>query len=430
MAQKTTMNTIAACEHSCKICSMRCHRQQQAPVPAQQAMEILFQNTVMNVKPEIVPLRQALNRVTAEATYARLNVPCADTSKHDGIAVQWGNTFQCMAQGRHVLEQNEFSVQGMSSVIPAGLDTVVPDELIEYTVDGRVRILTLPCQGEGIARAGSSIQWGEEIVPANRRLTPSQLSVLRLAGIEEVAVWKRPRAAIIPIGKELCLPGTKILEPGQTIEADSILIETIIAECGGEAWTTPIVADDTELICEAIRGVLDSCDFLVLIGGVGRGGLRYGDYSHNAVDSLGRVLVHGVDFRPGGKPTLFGEIDKKCVVGIPGPPHAALTQAEQHLPAIMEHFLGCPCYERPEIYAKLDADFQNKKDDHYHPHIGLKWDGSEYEIFPIRRGDTVDCFVRAAGILMAEEDEHFYQKGDKVRVRLTSGERTVRMQSP
>lgn len=424
------IDTIPVCEHSCKTCLERCHRQQQNPPSVKRAMQILRENTVTKVVPEIIPLKVALNRVTAETTFARLNVPSADRSMHDGIAVHGDILSRCTAHGRSVLEPEEFFILGMGDCLPAGFDTVIPYELLEFAADGRVRVMTLPCRGEGISKAGTSLRSGEQMVPANHRLTPSCLSILRLAGVEQVKVWRKPRAAIIPIGSDLCPPGTTALKPGQSIEADSILIEAIIAECGGESWTTPIVADDTALLGEAVRTSVESCDFIVLVGGVGRGGGQYGDHTRDAVELLGRVFVHGVDFRPGGKNVLFGEIGGKCVVGIPGPPHAAQTQAEEHIPAVMELFLQCPCYERPEIYARADADFLNKENDGYHPHVGLHWDGSEYEIFPIKRGDTVDTFINATGILMPDESKRFYQKGEKIKVRLTYGERTVRMKSP
>lgn len=126
---------------------------------------------------------------------------------------------------------------------------------------------------------------------------------------------------------------------------------------------------------------------------------------------------------------LLGEIQGKCVVGIPAPPHAALTQSEQYLPAIMERFLQCPCYERQEVKARLHSDYQSGIRSGYHPHVGLSWTEEGYEIVPIQMGDTVDCFVNATGILMEEAENRLMKKGEPARVQLLWGERTVRQRS-
>ncbi|EHQ90483.1 molybdopterin molybdotransferase MoeA [Desulfosporosinus youngiae] len=413
---------------TCTGCATRCHRQQKAPLSRDEALTILFERVRFDLAKEFVPLSQALGRVTAEPTYAAFSVPPADTAQHDGIMVNWEEVKELLAGGCRVLSENQFRLRVMGSVLEEPFDTVIPLEQVSHLADGRAEIRALPYQGQGIGRAGASIREGERVVPANYRLTPANLAILRFAGVERVPVWKKPKAAVIPVGGDLVGPGCRP-GPGQVVEADSILVEGILRECGGEAWTEPVAGDSEELICQAILRALPHCDFLILIGGLGRSGAKYGDYTAQAVEKLGRILAQGMGFGPGGKAMLLGEIQEKCVVGIPAPPHAALTQSEQYLPAIMERFLHCPCYERPEIKARLHTDYQSGVRSGYHPHVALSWTEEGYEIVPVRMGDTVDCFVNATGILIEEAEDRLMKKGEPATVQLLWGEKTVRRRS-
>lgn len=410
---------------TCIGCPTRCHRQQRDPLSRDEALAILFEQVSFDPAKEDVPLNKALGRVTSDPTYAAFSVPSADTAQHDGIMVNWKQVKQLLEGGCRVLADHEFRLRVMGAVIEPPFDTVIPLEQVRYLADGRAEIRALPSPGQGVRQTGSSIREGERIVPAHYRLTPANLAILRFAGVERVPVWKKPKAAVIPVGSDLVEPGCRP-GPGQVVEADSILLEGILRECGGEAWTEPVAGDSEELICQAILRAIPHCDFLVLIGGLGRSGAKYEDYTAQAIEKLGRVLVHGMGFGPGGKVMLLGEIQGKCVVGIPAPPHAALTQSEQYLPAIMERFLRCPCYERPEIRARLHMDYKSGIRSGYHPHVGLSWTGESYEIVPIQMGDTVDCFVNATGILMEESADRLMKKGESARVQLLWGEKTIR----
>lgn len=417
--------SILCTSATCVGCSTRCHRQQKDPLSRDEALALLFAQVAFEPAQEFVPLKEALGRITAEPTYAAFSVPEADTAQLDGIMVNWAQTRQILATGSRVLAESQFRLRSMGSVVEAPFDTVIPLERVRHLAVGKVEITALPPQGQGVRGEGSSIREGERIVPADHRLTPANLAILRFAGVENVPVWQKPKAAIIPVGDDLVGPGCRP-GPGQSVEADSILLEGIIRECGGEAWTEPIAGDSEELIYQAILQVIDRCDLLILIGGLGRNGARYEDYTTQAIAELGRVLVQGMGFGPGGKAMLLGEIQGKCVVGVPAPPHAALTQAEQYLPAIMERFLHYPCYERQEVKASLHMDYQSGTRAGYHPHVGLNWTGEGYEIVPIRMGDTVDCFVNATGILMEEAQDRLLKKGEPATVQLLCGERVIR----
>ena len=61
---------------------------------------------------------------------------------------------------------------------------------------------------------------------------------------------------------------------------------------------------------------------LILVSGSTSAGA--GDMIYQVLDEIGRAVFHGVNLKP-GKPTLFGLIDGKPCLGLPGYPTSALT---------------------------------------------------------------------------------------------------------
>ena len=407
---------------SCVSCHTRCHRQQRQPAGRDDALALLFSHADFTLEAEHIPVRLALHRVTAQDIFANFSLPAAATSQHDGVAVCRAAAEKKLASGSNRLEKGEFLHCAMGTALPPPFDTVIPLERIR--LEGECAVFSaLPGQSGGTHAAGSSVRAGERIVPANHRLTPASLSFLRLAGVEEIPVWTKPRAVLFPIGGDLVAPGT-VPGPGQYIESDSLLLSAILEECGGTCTVSEILPDSTQAICAALEERAGSCELMVLIGGAGTGGPEFGDCAVQAVQRMGRLLVQGTGFGPGGKPQFLGAIGGRPVVGIPGPPHAALTQAEQYLPAVMERFLGCPCYEREELTARLSDAFQSGARAGYHPHVLLRWEKGECVAYPVTMGDTADCFVNATAILMQDRD---VAPGGTVPVRLVCGSRTARL---
>jgi molybdopterin biosynthesis enzyme len=89
------------------------------------------------------------------------------------------------------------------AVMPAGLDTVVPQEFVR--VDGdRVHIPAGAVQrGENLRRAGEDLARGEVALAAGRIVRPADLGLLASIGAAEVTVFRRLRVAFFSTGNEL-----------------------------------------------------------------------------------------------------------------------------------------------------------------------------------------------------------------------------------
>ena len=114
---------------------------------------------------------------------------------------------------------------------PEGADAVIP---FEYVVenDNTIEIEHAVERGANVRPAGGDIGVGETVVEAGARLEARHLAALAAAGIPEVRVARRPRAAVVVTGSELRPPG-EALAPGQIYEANGILLEAQLRLGGG-----------------------------------------------------------------------------------------------------------------------------------------------------------------------------------------------------
>ncbi|WP_035214453.1 molybdopterin-binding protein [Desulfitobacterium hafniense] len=411
------------CDHPCSACQSRCHRQNTSAATKKDALAKLALAADFSLGVEQIPLAESLHRVIAQDVLAVWDSPVADYATHDGIAIV---REEAGASVSALLPADRFQIVGMGNVIPGPFDTVLAYELCSLQSDGSVRLLGLSEKGEGIIRRASGIRKGELVLGKGLLLEPRHLAILRYSGIEQVSVYCRPTAAIIPVGSDLTLPGITPA-PGQYPEADGILVESVIRLCGGTARLRPPVQDDMAALKGAVQSELTTCDMVVLIGGVGLGGEGYRDFSRAAVEDLGSVLVHGLSFGPGGKAALLGVIDNKPVIGIPGPPHAAILVTEELIPPIMELFLDIPCYERPVITAEAGVDISAKRTSDFFPRVRLSSDDGRYIANPVRMGDNIETFARAEGIARYRRGME-YPKGSPVEVELLYSERQLSRQ--
>ena len=93
------------------------------------------------------------------------------------------------------LEPGEAMGIATGGVVPAGADAVIPFEYVVES-DNTIAIENPVEVGANIRPAGGDIRVGETVVEAGTRLGPAQLAALAAAGIAEVHVARRPRAAV------------------------------------------------------------------------------------------------------------------------------------------------------------------------------------------------------------------------------------------
>src|SRR5687767_4082928 len=187
---------------------------------------------------ERVPLAQALGRVLAEPVVAADDVPNFDRSNVDGFAVRAADTVGASERVPKVLRLNtEVLTPGVEArvtvalgtatliatggMVPRGADAVV---MVEHTdtrqPDGAtlVEIRRPAAAGQFVAFAGSDLARGETVVRASQTLTSREIAMVAAVGCADVAVWRRPKVAVISTGDELVPPGEPI-RPGEVYDS-------------------------------------------------------------------------------------------------------------------------------------------------------------------------------------------------------------------
>ena len=288
---------------------------------------------------ERVGLDDAAGRVLAEPALAAVDLPSFDSSAMDGFAVRAADTPGELPIGFRIaagspaprgLEPGEAMAISTGAVIPEGADAVVP---IEYVVehDNSVRIERPAEAGAFVRPLGGDARRGDAVVSAGIRLGPAQIGALAAAGVSELTVARRPRAAVLTTGSELRLPGEE-LEPGQIYEANGPIVTAQLRAAGAEVERLAPAADEADAHREALaRGL--GADVLVTTGGVSVG-------PHDLVRSVGGQLgIEEVFWRVAvkpGKPLWFGVRDDTLVFGLPGNPVSSLVCFELFVrPAVL-----------------------------------------------------------------------------------------------
>ncbi|MEE9151566.1 MAG: gephyrin-like molybdotransferase Glp [Thermoplasmata archaeon] len=369
-------------------------------------------------------VQEVLNRVLSSGIKAEIAVPSFDRAAMDGYAVLASDTFgagqfdpkMLNVIGKvHAGEVPDKKIQQGQCVeiatgakIPDGADAVV---MIEDTDrEGDVVKIFKPVYPEAnLSKEGSDISKGETVLQEGDVLNPSRIGVLTSLGLGVVEVYERPRVAIIPTGNEVAEIGGE-LKDTQVYNSNSYALACIAFENGAQPIRMDIVEDSFDAIKSALEKALSN-DFVVLSGGSSVGER---DVLVDVVKSLGKVLFHGVQVKP-GKPLLLGLIDKKLVLGTPGYPTACLIDGYVFMAPIIRKLARLPKKKRQKVKAKLSRRVVST--------LGRQ----QFLTVKLRNGEAIPVFKESGAITsMAEADGYLeiptnvdmVEKGDEVEVYL------------
>ena len=294
---------------------------------------------VVPLPAERVSLGSAPGRVLAEAAVSVVDLPPFAASAMDGFAVQVADTpgrlpvVERIAAGRPAsreLRPGEAMAIATGGAVPDGADAVVPIEYVDEH-DNTVDIPEVVNSGDNIRPRAGDLAAGDAVVDAGTVLGPAQLGALAAAGLAEVSVARRPRAAVLSTGTELRRPG-EALEPGEIYEANGVILAAQLRSAGADVSVLDPVADDEDAHRRALDDGL-AADILVSSGGVSVG-------PHDLVRSVGaergvEEVLWGVAVKP-GKPLWFGTRGETLVFGLPGNPVSSLVCFELFVrPAVL-----------------------------------------------------------------------------------------------
>ncbi|MGE4277069.1 MAG: gephyrin-like molybdotransferase Glp [Lawsonibacter sp.] len=299
-------------------------------------------------KKELVSLDAALGRVLWEEIRAKEFVPGFDRSTVDGFAVRASDTFGCSDAIPSILTLDGEIRMGSSAdtplraeccvavptggAVPPGSDAVVMLEYTQQYGDGTIGISKPVAPGANLIFKGDDVSPGKAVLPAGRRLTVQDIGALAAVGVAEVPVCRRPVVGILSTGDEL-VPVTQQPTQGQVRDVNSAMLRALMEQAGAEVKSYGIIRDEEDLLSRALETARKDCDVILLSGGSSVGTK---DATCRVIEAQGNILFHGIAMKP-GKPTIFGKVDGKPVIGLPGHPVAAFFVA---------HLFVCPLLAR------------------------------------------------------------------------------------
>ena len=280
---------------------------------------------------ETVTLIQSRNRLLADDTTARIDLPPFDASAMDGYALKAKDADRTGAQ-LHIaarISAGERSVSPANGTaariftgapVPDGADTVVMQEHVRRCadaihLDGPIR------RGSNIRRRGEDIRAGEPLLDSGTRLDARHIALLAAQGLASVSVRNRAKIAIVSTGNELCQPG-HALRASSIYDSNRPMLLALASQAGAEAIDGGCLPDDPMQLAARLRQLAQTFDLVVTTGGASEG---EEDHSSSAVILAGgRCEVLKIALKP-GKPVVIGTIGDASYLGLPGNPVAALV---------------------------------------------------------------------------------------------------------
>lgn len=394
--------------------------------------------SALELKPlgiETVPLLEALGRVLATHVVAEVDVPAFDRSNVDGFAVRSADlhgadeeravtlqlTAEVLSPGQ--VPQTEVTpghatVIATGGMVPRGADAVAmieQTEAVDRNGQPAVAVSRLLAPGANISSAGSDITRGETVLWSGQILTARELGVLAALGLAEVAVFRRPRVAIISTGDEIVPPGQP-LPTGSVYDSNAAILAATVRELGGEPVCLGTVRDDLAQLRSLVQAGLE-CDMVLLSGGTSKGA---GDLSYQVVRDLPApgIVAHGVALKP-GKPICLAVTGQKPVVVLPGFPTSAIFTFHEFVAPVLRLLAGRARVRRRTVPARVPLRINSERGRTEYVLVGLVRVDDGWAAYPMGKGSgSVTTFSGADGFITIPQQTECLDEGSIVEVTL------------
>ena len=266
---------------------------------------------------EELPLFNALGRVLAQDVVSPISVPPHDNSAMDGYAFAGaqlvvGQPLTLRVVGTALagkawvgtVAAGECLKIMTGAIMPAGLDTVVPQEFTTAAEDGSITIAADVLQtGDNRRFKGEDLMQGHVALARGERLTPAALGLVASLGLPTVTVYRRLRVAYFSTGDEILSLGEAPRE-GAVYDSNRYTVFGLLTRLGVEVIDMGVVRDDPALLEAAFTEAAQRADAIITSGGVSVG---EADHTRAMMKKLGDVAFWRIAMRP-GRPMAVGRI--------------------------------------------------------------------------------------------------------------------------
>lgn len=418
---------------------------------------------------ETVALFDALDRVLATDVISPISVPPHDNSAMDGYAFNGAElapntplslviigTALAGKAWQGAIKPGQCIKIMTGAIMPAGLDTVVPQELVTLEEE-TAQICIAPGSlqaGDNRRKAGEDLMQGQPALPQGALLTPAALGLLASLGLASVTVYRKVRVAYFSTGDEILSLG-EVPREGAVYDSNRYTVFGLLKRLGCEVIDLGVVRDTPALLEAAFLEAASVADAIITSGGVSVG---EADYTRAMMKKLGAssggVAFWKIAMRP-GRPMAVGRINPKketkfdtsrrdispdsyknnsekntldepgaILFGLPGNPVAVMVTFLAFVRPALLRMMGCPAQALPLLKAHSAEVIRKKpgRTEYQRGTVSTASDGSLRVKTTGNQGSGVlSSMVQANGLIVLHHDQGSVAVGDEVDVMMFSG---------
>jgi molybdopterin molybdotransferase len=321
---------------------------------------------------ETLPLMQAHGRILAQDVVSPISVPPHDNSAMDGYALHSAEllsdrptpftvvgTAFAGAAWQGALKAGECVRIMTGAIMPAGLDTVAPQELVKTEADSVQIPPGLLQPGDNRRLLGEDLMAGQPALRAGTRLSPAACGLLASLGLPSVSVWRRPKVAYFSTGDEILSLGEAPRE-GAVYDSNRYTVAGMVQALGCELIDMGVVRDDPAALEQAFVDAAAQADAIITSGGVSVG---EADHTKAMMKKLGDVAFWRIAMRP-GRPMAVGRITQghrsTVLFGLPGNPVAVMVTFAAFVRPALQQLMGWQAPALPLLKAKSTGALRKK----------------------------------------------------------------------
>jgi molybdopterin molybdotransferase len=397
---------------------------------------------------ERMALRDALGRVLSEDIVSPVSVPPHDNSAMDGFAFDGallpddtaadaslrlrvvGTALAGAAWHGRLAATDAVRIM-TGAVMPAGLDTVVPQEFCRIEDDRISFPAKVLRRGDNRRFAGEDLMQGRAALKRGERLSPAALGMVASLGLPMVPVVRRLRVACFSTGDEILSLGDAPRE-GAVYDSNRYTLFGLLSRIGCEVIDLGLVRDDPAVLADTLQRAAREADAIITSGGVSMGAA---DHTRAVMERHGDVAFWSVAMRP-GRPLAVGLIPRQhdeaaatpaLLFGLPGNPVAAMvTFLILVRPALLQ-MMGCNAAASaplPLLRARSVGPIRKKpgRTEYQRGFVQAKAGGlPEVRIAGNQGSGILSSMVEANGLVVLHHDQCSVAAGDEVDVMMFDG---------
>jgi molybdopterin molybdotransferase len=399
-----------------------------------------------------VALFDGLNRVLAEDIISPISVPPHDNSAMDGFAfdgtqLATGESLKLKVIGtalagkawHGVIARGECLKIMTGAIMPEGLDTVVPQEMV--VLDTEKTLITIAPkvlqQGDNRRKAGEDLQKGLPAILKGAHLTPATVGLIASMGMLSVNVYRKVRVAYFSTGDEILSLGDSPRE-GAVYDSNRYTVFGMLTRMGCEVIDMGVVRDEPALLEAAFSKAATVADAIITSGGVSVG---EADYTRDMMRKLGAdsggVAFWRIAMRP-GRPMAVGRIssneDKYCLnsyennsailFGLPGNPVAVMVTFLAFVRPALLRMMGSNATTPPLLKARSTEAIRKKpgRTEYQRGTVSTTPEGTLIVKTTGNQGSGVlSSMVQANGLIVLHHDQSSVAIGDEIDVMMFDG---------